>query len=183
MSLLYQIQEAFPDGKTVGNEWYNINCFICETKGLTRDTKYHLGLNYEQGYVHCFRCRTSHKLAYFLKLADTDINSDDLATTFAEKPSIRVSRELVINFPKEFINIVDLFDSRYPSYLDALNYIDKRIGIELALKLNVGFCNISDYANRIVIPMFDEDDTIEYFVARAIYTLPEIEDLYYLIGM
>lgn len=169
MSTLYKLQELFPNGKA-GKKWFNIDCVFCAEKGLEADTDRHLGINYKYGYVHCWRCRTSHKLSYFLKLNGTDYENLDL--TF-EEPTLKAGVKAEVDFPKEYINAIDLFDFRYSSYLKALEYIDKRIGIDLALKLNVGFCNTGDYANRIVVPMFNEAGVIEYFVARAVYDFLE----------
>jgi hypothetical protein len=169
MSSLYKLQEIFPDHKLVGKKWLNISCSFCQSKGLGPDTGYHFGINYKYGYTHCFRCKTRHKLSYFLKILEISYNKDDFV--FDETPL--VTKKAVVEFPKEYINTLDLFDSRYSNYINALEYIDKRVGIELALKINVGFCNIGRYANRIVIPVFDKHDNITYFVARTIYKFLE----------
>lgn len=166
MSILHELQNLFPEGKS-GKKWYNINCPMCPQRGFSPDTESHLGINYRYGYVHCWRCTCSYKLSYFLKLIDVDVKDFDL--DFIENKFEPSSTKLSVDFPKEYINTIDLFDQRYPNYLKALEYIDKRIGIDLALKLNVGFCNSDTYANRIIIPMFDAGDNMEYFVARSIY--------------
>jgi hypothetical protein len=165
MSVLQKLRELFPDHKA-GKRWFNIHCPFCQEHGHKPDRKYHLGINYQYGYIHCFRCRTRHKLTYFLKILRKDFDSDDF--TF-EETHITVSHKTEIEFPKEYLNVLDLFDARYSNYVKALEYIDRRIGIELALKINVGFCNIGRYANRIIVPVFDSCDNIVYFVARAIY--------------
>lgn len=173
MSVLNQLINAFPDHKPPSESWFNINCNFCEQTGRRPDRKYKLGINYKKGYIHCFRCRRVHKLSYFLKLVGIHIDLEDLDTEDSEPITYFVPKKTVIEFPSEYINILDLYDSRYPTYIHALEYIDKRIGIELAIKLNVGFCSIGKYANRIVIPVFDLTDEIIYFAARAIYSFIE----------
>jgi hypothetical protein len=169
MSVLNQLVNAFPDHKAPGKRWFNINCPFCEQTGRKPDRKHKLGINYKKGYIHCFRCKRVHKLSYFLKLMDIQIDLEGLETEDSEPITYFVPKQKnPIDFPSEYINILDLYDTRYPVYLQALEYIDRRIGIELAVKLNVGFCGIGDYANRIVIPVFENDEII-YFAARAIF--------------
>jgi len=171
-SILSQLQQVFPDGK-IGKRWYNICCPFCEQAGLRPDRKYHLGINYKKGYIHCWRCLRVHKLNYFLKLVDVQIDLTELEDGDSEPATYFIHKKIGIKFPSEYINILDLYDPQYPAYIQALKYIDKRIGIDLAVKLNVGFCNIGDYANRIVVPVFDLNDEIIYFAARAVYPFIE----------
>lgn len=165
-STLYKLQQLFPDGKITSKYWYNINCEFCQNHGHTQDVKYHFGINYKYGYTNCFRCGTKYKLTYFLKIVHIEYDKDDFV--FEDSP-LTITKKLDIEFPKGFVNTLDLFDSRYSSYVDALEYIDKRIGIDLALKINAGFCRTGKYANRVVIPIFDPGDNMTYFIARAIY--------------
>lgn len=169
MSVLRKLQELFPDGKVKGDEWYNINCTECQNHGFKVDTRHLFGINYRRGYTHCFKCKTKYKLTHFLKLANVNYNKDDFV--FNEAPLL--TTKTTIEFPKEYINTLELFDSRYSNYVKALEYIEKRIGLDLALRINVGFCHIGRYANRIIIPIFDTRDNIVYFVARAIYKFTE----------
>lgn len=173
MSLLNQLVNAFLDHRPPGKRWFNIQCPFCEQGGFSPDKKYHLGINYLKGYVHCFRCRRVHKLGWFLKLVNVNIDFDDSDIDDLEQVSYFVPEKTLIKFPDEYINILDLWNPDFPSYIHALNYIDQRIGIDLAVKLNVGFCNVGTYANRIIVPVFNNYDDIIYFAARAIYPFIE----------
>ncbi len=165
MSVLRRLQELFPDGKVTSSRWYNICCPICSSKGYKQDTGFHFGINYKYGYTNCWKCRTRHKLTHFLSIVHAEYDKDDF--TFEEE-ALRITKA-IIKFPREYINILDMFDPKYPSYVEALAYIEKRIGLDLALKMNIGFCNTGKYANRIIVPMFDVGDNIIYFVGRSIY--------------
>ena len=170
MSVLRKLQSIFPEGKVTSKRWFNICCLDCANKGHTPDTKNKMGINYIYGYTHCFRCKTRHKLTYFLNSIDANYNNDDFI--FEDNEPLVVTKTEV-EFPNEFINVMDLFDDRYPIYTQALEYIEDRIGLDLALKLNVGFCHIGKYANRIIIPIFDKGENIIYFVARSIFKFIE----------
>lgn len=165
MSVLRKLQELFPDHKLSGRKWLNINCRFCPSHGYKQDTGYHFGINYKYGYTNCFKCRTRYKLTHFLSIVNAEYDKNDF--TFEEEAL--VITKAIIKFPREYINILDMFDPRYPTYVKALKYIEERIGLDLALKMNIGFCDTGRYANRIIVPMFDLGDNIIYFVGRSIY--------------
>jgi len=52
----------------------------------------------------------------------------------------------------------------------ALNYLEKR-GVTPAdiLRYNIGFCTVGKYANRIIIPSYDEKGRLNYFVGRDFF--------------
>jgi len=67
-----------------------------------------------------------------------------------------------------------LWESRKsPIYLHAINYILNR-GIRPGdiVKYNMGYCEDGEYSNRIIIPSYDSEGVLNYFVSRAIYDGP-----------
>lgn len=165
MSVLRKLQQLFPDGKVTSNRWYNINCPMCSSKGYKQDVGYHFGINYKYGYTNCWKCGTRYKLTKFLSIVHAEYDKNDF--TFEEEALIIT--KAIVKFPREYTNLLDMFDPRYPSYVNALTYIEERIGLDLALRMNIGFCDTGRYANRIIVPMFDVGDNIIYFVGRSIY--------------
>ena len=48
------------------------------------------------------------------------------------------------------------------------NYLNKRGISDLdILRYNIGFCDKGEYAGRIVVPSYDEDNNLNFFVART----------------
>jgi hypothetical protein len=75
-----------------------------------------------------------------------------------------------IKLPTEFVSFKDAsFGMKLtPSYKQAYNYIKKRNITDLMLQIyNIGFCATGIYENRIIIPSYDENNRINYFIARS----------------
>jgi DNA primase len=83
-------------------------------------------------------------------------------------------KEEIIQLPKEFIKLYD-----YPTIKDiavkmqmrqALNYLKsrglKRVDI---IRYNIGYCPIGQYSGRIVVPSYDENFNLNFFVTRSMF--------------
>jgi len=56
------------------------------------------------------------------------------------------------------------------SYRHALSYILKRgISVSEIIRYNIGYCTTGPYAGRVIVPSYDANDVLNYFVARAYY--------------
>jgi DNA primase len=56
----------------------------------------------------------------------------------------------------------------YPIYKQALNYLNGRgITDEIIEKYQIGFCDKGDCTGRIVVPSYDKDNNLNYYVARS----------------
>lgn len=76
----------------------------------------------------------------------------------------------LVYLPKEFISLsVDHLDNKYNNillnqakrYIYSRNHTDQDI-----IKYNIGFCPSGDYAGRLIIPSYDENGILNYFIAR-----------------
>jgi DNA primase len=75
-----------------------------------------------------------------------------------------------VYLPKEFISFKDVSQGlkMTPQYKQAWNYIKKRnITNEMIERFNIGFCYNGLYENRIIIPSYDTELTLNYFIARS----------------
>jgi len=56
------------------------------------------------------------------------------------------------------------------SYRHALAYILKRgISVPEIIRYNIGYCAMGPYAGRIIVPSYNEQNVLNYFVARSYY--------------
>jgi DNA primase len=98
---------------------------------------------------------------------DQITNRSDLerfADLFMEPELIEDAQKL--DLPQEFIS---LCSNKIPATgMYALRYLEKR-GVTRAdiLKWKIGYCFSGEYRNRIVIPSFDKDGDVSYFIARS----------------
>ena len=60
--------------------------------------------------------------------------------------------------------------SNDPLYKNAIAYLKKRgiTGIDI-LRYSIGFCSSNGYSNRIIIPSYDADGKLNYFIARDMF--------------
>tara|TARA_R110002074_G_scaffold40717_3_gene108676 strand:- start:145 stop:810 length:666 start_codon:yes stop_codon:yes gene_type:complete len=79
---------------------------------------------------------------------------------------IRREDEEKLELPEEFVS---LCTNNIPATgMYALRYLQKRGITETdILRWKIGFCFSGEYRNRIIIPSFDRDGDISYFIARS----------------
>jgi len=72
----------------------------------------------------------------------------------------------IIKLPEECKNINDYYGiiNPYKNYL-----LSRGINNRLIEKYNIKFCDTGQYKNRVIIPSFNVDGNIDYFIARSIY--------------
>jgi DNA primase len=84
------------------------------------------------------------------------------------KKHTNVSKE-VVHLPKEFKTLCNRTDSIVKRH--ALSYLYKRdITDDDILKYGIGYCDEGLYSNRIIIPSYDSEGTLNFFVGRDFYS-------------
>ena len=74
--------------------------------------------------------------------------------------------EQTVDLPEEFVSLCH--DNIPKTGIYARNYLKSRdITDEQILKWKIGYCFSGEYRNRIVIPSFNDDGNVSYFVARS----------------
>jgi DNA primase len=75
-----------------------------------------------------------------------------------------------LQLPKEFKSLYQKPKSINPSYNQAIHYLKQRsIGKDEILKYNIGYCEDGLYGGRVIIPSYDSDGELNYFIARSFY--------------
>jgi DNA primase len=159
----------------------SFDCPVCsyDIKGLdTGDGKGNLEVNYKYNVYKCWSCSESHDThGSVYKLIKKYGTPRQLKKYQLLKPEENEDQPKKIykqvKLPKEFISLSDVPKglTLLPQYRQSLNYIKKRnITEEIIKKFNIGFCYDGEYANRIIIPSYDENGKINYFVGRSYLT-------------
>jgi hypothetical protein len=159
------------------SEQLSVNCPRCqESAGLSEpDGKYNLEINTAKRVFRCWKCdepRFSGSLGSLIyqygSKADYEIykvyNQSYIQYNDDEIEQVHY---VVVELPAEIIYFSKM-DITDPDHLEAYNYmvIDRKISKEILLKYNIGFCIIGKYKKRIIIPSYDKDGNVNYFVAR-----------------
>ena len=180
-SLIFEILEDIFGDYRNHNDYrcqVSFDCPVCsyDIKGLDKgDGKGNLEINYKYGVYKCWVCaETNGTHGSIYKLIKKYGNPKHLKKYLLLKPEDdeslghRVYKQ--VKLPKEFIPFksVSMGMKLTPSFKEAYNYIKKRnITDEMCIKYNIGFCLTGPYQQRIIIPSYDENMYLNYFVGRS----------------
>jgi len=141
------------------------HCPICNHK------KPKLIVNISSGQYNCWTCHPPTKgrtpVSLFKKLAVDKARQIEMKSYFSND---RTKIEDVISekvfLPKEFISMTD--NDKSLEYRHAAVYLKNRGITEFDVrKYNIGYCKIGRYRNRVIVPSYDKNGQVNYFIARS----------------
>ena len=152
----------------------SFDCPVCsyEIKGLDKlDGKGNLEINYARHVYKCWSCGETHGTYGALgKLLDKYSTKRQKKVYDLLKPEEFEEKEVKkpkLRLPESYTKFKDS-NPIYPVYKQAMNYLKSRgITDDIIEKYQIGFCDKGDYAGRIIVPSYNENDTLNYFIARA----------------
>jgi DNA primase len=151
----------------------SFDCPVCATeKGLDKgDGKGNLEINYSKHVYKCWSCgetlgtqgplgrlfdkhaSKSQKKVYNL------IKPDELKQEEAKKPKLKL--------PQGYTTFEDS-NPRFIPHIEAYRYLQSRgIGDELIKKHKIGYTVTGDFAYRIIVPSYNKEGALNYFIARS----------------
>ena len=132
-----------------------------------------LQINTQTGKWHCWVSNQGgHNLFQLLKQVNADRTlykelSDVLGSTYYSSEK-KDKKEVILNLPKEAKPLWNGGDS--VQKLHALKFVYERgLTMEDILRYNLHYCLSGVYQNRIIIPSYDSDGQLNYFVGRDFY--------------
>jgi DNA primase len=179
MSLVVEILESFLGrnrGHNHSSGQMQFDCPACsEDEGMPDgDGKGNLEVNYNKGFFHCWRCGDTNRMKGSLTVLIKRYGNDKILHDFyLVKPEFKQKNDLGetedMKLPESF-RLLDGCDPNYFKYNDAMRYLTKRgIGSDIIKQYRIGFCNTGKYANRIIVPSYDSNNELNFFIGRAIY--------------
>jgi DNA primase len=79
--------------------------------------------------------------------------------------------KVFISLPKEFISLSEVPKGFNPEYKHAIHYLTQRgITEKDIIKYNIGYCKEGLYGQRVIIPSYNSDGSLNYFVSRSYYS-------------
>ena len=132
-----------------------------------------LQVNIQTGKWHCWVSNQGgHNLFQLLKQVNANRSlfkelSDAVGSTFYTSDK-KDKKDIVLNLPKEAKPLYD--ESESVQKLHALKFLYERgLSDEDILRYNLHYCLSGVYQNRIIIPSYDSDGVLNYFVGRDFY--------------
>ena len=160
------------------------DCPVCSAeKGVESDGKGNLEINYDKGVYNCWACGevnetkgtiyklfrtfgTYEQVNEFLSY-EFSFNGKDGEVTYKEKTKIILPDETYqLNLKLHPERLKD------PLFKPAYDYLFKRkIFPDIINKFNLQYCVGGKFRNRIVIPSYDNNADINYYVTRSLYNI------------
>jgi DNA primase len=166
--LVTLVDSVLGQGKKTSNGNYAYHCPFCHHH------KPKLEINFtenKQGHNpwHCWVCNTRGKTIVGL-FKKTEASPEKIAEAKSYVKSGYKVEETVV---KNTLKLPEEFTPLYPipsgiSAKHALFYLKKRnITTEDIIKYNIGYCEFGEYANMIIIPSYNVNDELNFFVGRS----------------
>jgi DNA primase len=151
----------------------SFDCPVCaDEKGLDQgDGKGNLEINYIRHVYKCWACGETHGTHGPLgKLFDgyaTKAQKKVYNLIKPEELKQEEKKKVKLRLPEGFTTFKDS-NPRFIPHIEAYKYLQSRgITDEIIEKYRIGYTATGDYAYRIVVPSYDTENQLNYFVARA----------------
>lgn len=129
-----------------------------------------LSINLRTDKFHCWVCGFSGKnLVQILRLGgntkELSVYLDELGLGKKEEQGKKYDTP---ELPKEFVSLSS--QSKSPYFVNAMGYLMRRgISFQDILLMKLGYCEDGEYKYRIIIPSFDENGELNFFVGRSFF--------------
>ena len=124
-----------------------------------------------ENFWHCWVCGAKGKtlLSLFKKIKAPHNKISELNILIVPSNKENYTPPDIIELPKEFILLSNITESKIAQIeaKHALNFLKKRgITQDDIIKYNIGFCREGKYEGRVIIPSYDNNKRLNYFIAR-----------------
>jgi len=138
--------------------------------------KQKLQVNTETQKWHCWTCNSGgKKITSLLKKLDVNRKTISIIREIYGDSNYNPQLEdadtkVFISLPKEFKSLNEVPNGFNPEYKHAIHYLTERgITEKDIIKYNIGYCTEGLYSRRVIIPSYNSDGTLNYFVSRSYY--------------
>jgi ribosomal protein L37AE/L43A len=133
-----------------------------------------LEVNLETGQWHCWTCdiKGAHLGSLLYKVKASPKYRDQiekLTGVIRQKVRNYVQKEVYLALPDEFHPLMTPLDS--PEYKNAVHYLIKKRKFlkEDIIRYNIGYCESGEYDGHIIIPSYDSDGKLNFFIGRRYF--------------
>ena len=167
-SIITLLESVLGKGKINSNDNVAFHCPFCH------HNKKKLECNIVTQYWHCWVCNAAgRKLAVLFRKLNVQREKIakliNLLDDVEYKPTKTTTDTPVLQLPEGYRPLW-ILQEMSPEYRNAIYYLKKRnITIHDILKYRIGYCRKGPYKGKIIIPSYDANGSLNYFVARAYY--------------
>jgi len=177
-ALLFLIESVLGKGQSTSKGNYAFKCPFC----THHKNKLEINLNTtskRENFWHCWICGAKGKtlLTLFKKIKVSNNKISDLNILIVPTKKEEHIPISTIELPKEFISLSRSIEDKVAQIeaKHALRFLKKRnISSDDIIKYNIGFCKEGKYEYRVIVPSYDEQGKLNYFIARD-YKEPSLQ--------
>ena len=170
------------------SEQVQVNCPMCQERdGLSEpDGKFNLEINTARRQFRCWKCdepRFSGSLGRLVRTFGSDADYQmykSYAGSYYEYDYEEDEKEYAaVKLPEEMI-LFSQMEVGNLEHFEAYNYIinNRKITRDIVLKYRLGFCTTGKYEKRIIVPSYDANGEVNYFLGRTYDPLMEKKKKY-----
>ena len=155
-------------GKNNSNDNIAYHCPFCHT------SKKKLEVNIISQHWHCWVCNAAgRKLTVLFRKLNVQREKISrliqLLDDIEYRPTKTTTDTPVIQLPEGYIPLWEI-DPKAPEYRNAIHYLKHRgLSIQDIMKYRIGYCKNGLYFGKVIIPSYDANGSLNYFVGRAYY--------------
>ena len=170
-ALLILLESVLGTSSKTSRGNYSFKCPFCnhhkkklEINCVTNDKK--------ENPWHCWVCEAKGKTikSLFKQLKAPADKVAELNMIVVPGKKVEKIVSTMLNLPSEFLPLHSPIENRLVQIESkhAIKFLRKRgITAEDIVKYNIGFCNDGPYKERVIIPSYDENGLLNYFIARS----------------
>lgn len=160
------------------SEQVQVNCPRCQENDYSDipDGKFNLEISTSKRMFRCWKCddpKFSGSLRKLLRLYGSKTDFElykSLAGSDIDYYFDSDEEKIIepVYLPTEIIYFSQMNVANV-EHIEAYNYMvmERKISREILFKFKIGFCTSGKYAKRIIIPSYDDQGDLNYFVARS----------------
>jgi DNA primase len=148
---------------------YGYDCPNCmDMKGLDNgDNKGNLEINLNKFVYHCWSCGISGPLGRVFDNYGTKAQKKVYNLVKPEELKVQEAKKTQLKLPEGYTQFKDS-NPRFIPHIEAYKYLISRgITDEIIEKYQIGYTVLGEFAYRIIIPSFNKNDKLNYFIARS----------------
>jgi len=167
--LVTLVNSVLKTGKPTARNNYAYDCPFCYKIGKL---EVNLTENKEgKNPYHCWSCdnRGTNLFTLFKQLDVEPSKFSELKSLVKSSSTyIPQNNKEILELPKEYVSLTKAYNSTDIIARHALAFIKKRkITKSDIIKYNIGYCATGKYRNRIIIPTYDKNGSLNYFTGRT----------------
>jgi DNA primase len=170
-ALLVLVESVLGKGQATSKGNYAFKCPFCSHHKNKLEVSLRTTAK-KENFWHCWVCDTKGKTirTLFKQAKATPDKFADLNLLIQPTNIEDIVSNEVLALPAEYIALNGIYSDKIAQIeaKHALRFLTKRnVTKDDILKYNIGFCKEGSYGGRIIIPSYDANGILNYFVARA----------------